>query len=123
MTVSFLSIISSCSGEIKDKCKVFRMGTFVYHNMKNTKDIKVIRNDSLQIEFDTELNISDTYYINWVDDCNYYLVIKESTNDSLMPFTKNDTLFTEIVEANDISYKYITRLHEHKREGILTILN
>jgi len=94
-------ILLSCNSE-SENCSNFKNGTFIYPNITGTE---VNRNGGVQTETNALKGYVETYSVTWTGPCEYYLLLKETTDSSniIGPY---DTLFIEIVERTDTSYRY-----------------
>lgn len=101
-------IIFSCNSEPKD-CSSFKTGTFKY-TAPEFQNITVIRNDSMQIETDSKLDLKFVSSVKWLSNCRYSVTLLEANRkhyDSII----GNTLNIDIISTTDKSYEY------HSYEG------
>lgn len=114
--IKIISIISaitvllfSCTRN-KPSCYLYHNGKFVYHGITKNKSsfmIKIIRNDSLQIEIDSKTNDTGFMKVEWIDSCSYRLkFIKTAFNqpDSMVLFNKKMVITSTIIKGTDRYY-------------------
>ena len=113
--------VFSCNSKPKD-CTDFKTGTFEYKNA-SFKDWIIIRNDSIQIEFNKKENIKIVGEIKWHNNCEYSLVYKEVSD-----ITRKNKLGTKveikIVKKSGDIYKYEAyNGSDHTNDWIVKISN
>lgn len=80
-------------------CSDFKKGRFKLEG-QYASDIIVERDDMVQVESSVEGKYKNEFFLDWIDDCNYSLVLKYSDNSSSISLGPQDTLKVEIVETN-----------------------
>ena len=116
--ISFsLLLITSVSCQ-KKTCKDFKVGQFISPD-NEVSDIKISRNESVQIETSEARGIKDVYNIFWLSDCEYYLVLKETSNPQKNLLTYQDTLRISITAIEDNTYQYTALLKGQQFVGDL----
>ncbi|MCB0480664.1 MAG: hypothetical protein KDC83_04490 [Flavobacteriales bacterium] len=114
-----LTILAASSVSCQKKtCKDFKVGLFESPD-KTVSDIKIIRNDSVQIETSEKRDIKDTYNIYWKSDCEYFLVLKETSNPQKNLLTYKDTLRVSISAIEENTYQYTALLKGQQFVGDL----
>jgi|SRR5699024_9341696 len=82
----FLICLTSCSQELK--CNDFKNGNFIVPNdTEGTTPYRIIRNDTLQTEIDSE-GVKRYSKIKWLDDCSY-VVTYDAQKMQLSNFQKD----------------------------------
>lgn len=104
LTILGIMLIFGCSNKPKN-CSKFKTGTFIYLDSK-MKGLKVERNDSMQIETDTNFNSKIICKVEWLSECSYLVTPIKSINfpDS----TKLAPIEVEIIETTNNSYTFIS---------------
>lgn len=114
-----LALLVACTSE-KD-CKPFKTGEFSY--TKNST-VRIIRNDSIQKEFDLEADWKEITRIHWTGACSYYLTLVESNQPEGTSFKKGDTLWVEITNTKgDEAYSFSAALKGELFENTMIKLN
>lgn len=109
--VSSLFSVISCSddGATPDgnQCQRFTTGTFKY---EGSEDIRVERTPTEQIEYNLDGNgsyiFTDRYAIHWVNDCEYYLTLKETDHPNDLNFSTQDTMWCKITLVGRKSFNF-----------------
>ena len=112
-----LTIISCYKTKQKD-CSNFKTGTFKYEN-PYYKDWIIIRNDSIQIEYNTNDNSKIIGHIEWTSDCTYQFTYHQ-VDDTYTNSIIGTKLKVNIIESSNNSYKYQTYLNKLKDEYWIT---
>lgn len=101
-------------GSCKEKtCKDFQVGTFKSLD-ERMPDITIYRNDSTQTEINTKLGTENIFNITWVNDCEYYLVLKETKTPDKNLLNELDTLRISITLIEDDNYQFTAFLKGKK---------
>ena len=101
-------------GSCKEKtCKDFQVGTFKSLD-ERMPDITIYRNDSTQTEINTKLGTENIFNITWVNDCEYYLVLKETKTPDKNLLNELDTLRVSITLIQDDNYQFTAFLKGKK---------
>ncbi|MGY8953723.1 MAG: hypothetical protein ACKVJP_10205 [Flavobacteriales bacterium] len=101
-------------GSCKEKtCKDFQVGTFKSLD-ERMPDITIYRNDSTQTEINTKLGTENIFNITWVNDCEYYLVLKETKTPDKNLLNELDTLRVSITLIEDDNYQFTAFLKGKK---------
>lgn len=90
--------------ENKLTCKNFKTGKFKLTD-SITGDFIIERNDSIQIEKSVKYGDTLIYRINWVNDCEYELVMQKG-REELMNIFKGKILIVRIIETYKETYKF-----------------
>lgn len=100
----FLLIIPlfNCSAQ-KNNCSNFKTGTFEYIDNDNNKHT-IIRNDSIQTEFNKKNNIKIITTVSWVSDCEYILTYKDIENYSKKNKVIGKKIVVKIIDIKDNTY-------------------
>jgi len=100
VVLSFSSLISFT----KKDCSILRNNQFTYQN--SNKDVIVIFKDNKHLEYHSNRKYYIKSEIQWVSDCEYYLVIEETTLPRF-PFKIGSKLHIVItkVKGNKVHYK------------------
>jgi hypothetical protein len=106
--------MASCN---EKTCKDFHSGKFITPDEK-VEDIRVIRNDSIQIEESVKRGFKHVYNITWVDDCNYYLTFKSTNNQEENWLSNKDTLWVGIMKIEGDLHEYHARVNRQKEPMI-----
>ena len=93
---------------------------FFQYADENGVEVKIVRTESEQREISEDFGFQDVYSVHWTDECNYYCVIKNTDNDSLMPLTSKDTMFISITRFAEDGYFYSAMLNGKDYSGKLT---
>lgn len=101
----------------KKTCKDFKTGTF--SSPDDSIDIVFSRNDSIQIEESKQQGYRHEYYVNWLNDCNYTLVLKSTNKPDENLLTDRDTLRVAISAIEDDIYQYTAYLNGEQFVGDL----
>ncbi len=108
----FVMLISL--GSCKEKsCKDFKVGTFKSLD-ERMPDITIYRNDSTQTEINTKLGTENIFNITWVNDCEYYLVLKETKTPDKNLLNELDTLRVSITLIEEDNYQFTAFLKGKK---------
>ncbi|AUC15133.1 hypothetical protein BTO06_08280 [Tenacibaculum sp. SZ-18] len=129
--IVILSFIS-CKVETTGNADRFKHGTFEIPAVNNYSKTKIIRKDSLQIEYYTkkvivstdssvvekEINEVDSLYITWRNNFAYQLKIINPKTD-----LEKETIFVQINKVKDSSYDFTARVgySKYKQKGTLYI--
>ena len=101
-------------GSCKEKtCKDFQVGTFKSLD-ERMPDITIYTNDSTQTEINTKLGTENIFNITWVNDCEYYLVLKETKTPDKNLLNELDTLRVSITLIEDDNYQFTAFLKGKK---------
>jgi len=103
LTLICLLTTFSCYSQPKN-CNEFKIGTFKYES-SDLKDWIIVRNDSIQIEFNKKDNIKIVGKVKWLNNCKYSLSYKE-INDYKRKNKLGTKIEVEIVEKSKNMYKY-----------------
>lgn len=114
--VAFWTTALSCQTE--RTCTDFRTGVFESPDTQ-VSDIKIFRNDSLQIEVSERRNLKDIYRIMWSGDCTYKLVLLKTRNPEQTFVTQSDTLIVNITAIEGERYRYEAFLNGKQFTGDL----
>ncbi|UTW62960.1 hypothetical protein KFE98_02030 [bacterium SCSIO 12741] len=87
------------------KCKDFKTGTFQAADEK-ISDIKIVRNDSIQIETSEARGFENIYKVIWINDCEYKLVLMSSNESYKTLLSQYDTLNVTITAIEGDAYQY-----------------
>ena len=108
----FVMLISL--GSCKEKtCEDFKVGTFKSLD-ERMPDITIYRNDSTQTEINTKLGTENIFNITWVNDCEYYLVLKETKTPDKNLLNELDTLRVSITLIEEDNYQFTAFLKGKK---------
>ncbi len=101
----------------KDDCSVLKNNQFTYRNAK--KDVFVIFKENKHVEYHNDRKHYIKSDIQWISECEYYLIIKETTLPNF-PFKMGTKLHIVIskVRGNKVYYK--SSLAGRSWEGRLT---
>ncbi len=94
----------------KKTCADFKIGMFEAPD-QSISDIKITRTDSIQTEVSKKRGFKDVYSINWVNECEYQLVLLESNNPDKNLLNELDTLKVSITAIEDDVYQYTAVLN------------
>jgi hypothetical protein len=97
-------VSNSCSAQIND-CYTFKVGKFEIVDSIKNKTYNFERNDSLQIEKDSDNKEPSIFKINWINDCEYSLQLI-SGDKNVMDFFKMKILHIKILETQPDRYKF-----------------
>ena len=101
--VLFLSLtFSSCSSQSKE-CSKFKVGTFKYDN-NYFSDIIIVRNDSMQIEYNSKDDVEIESDIKWISNCEYVLTYKKISNYTEKESVIGKKIFVTILNTDKDSY-------------------
>lgn len=107
-------IITVSLGSCKKKtCKDFHVGTFESLD-KKISGITIYRNDSTQTEINEKLGTENVFDITWVNDCEYYLVLKSTKTPDKNLLNDYDTLRVSITLIEDDNYQFTAFLKGKK---------
>lgn len=104
-------ILSSCQGGNSTpnatNCSYYKIGTFKY---VGSEDIRIERTESKQIEYnlngDGGYIYTDSYQINWISDCEYYLTLDNTDHPNDLNFSETDTMWTKITSVSRTGYTF-----------------
>ena len=105
-------MLLSCQGgdaePTAETCSYFHTGTFKY---VGSEDIRIERTDDQQIEYnlngDGGYTFTDYYSVVWINECEYYLTLDSTDNESDLQFSKTDTMWTKITSISRTGYSFI----------------
>lgn len=120
--VLMLLLAAIFTGCKKKTCKDFKTGTFKAPD-ESINDITVIRKGGVQIETSEERNFKNEYFIQWVNDCEYYLVLKATNNPDKTLLSDKDTLRVSITGIEGDVYQWTAFLKDKKFVGDLKQVN
>lgn len=87
-------------------CKRFAEGTFRYAGVKD--DVQITRTATEQTEHSPSRNFTDTYAVSWISPCEYYLILKETTQPEALKMQVGDTLRVEITNLTSSAYEFVS---------------
>ena len=101
-----ITFIDSCSFSNGNKCNQFRKGEFVYkyRGEQGNFDIFINRNDSIQIESNSQTGSIIKATIRWTDECTYELRLLESTYPQRDSIKQSSPLKNEILSSTKEFY-------------------
>ena len=114
--ISFLGLITLMSFT-KNDCSVLKNNSFTYRNAK--KDVLVIFKEKEHIEYHNDKEHYIKSEINWISECEYYLVIKETTLPNF-PFKMGTKLHIIVNKVRGKKVYYTSSLGGRSWEGRLT---
>jgi len=96
----------TCSTQLKNKkdCSHFRTGTFKY-NKKGYESYNIVRNDSIQIETNSNNNIKIITSVEWISNCEYILTYKDIINFPYKDSLLGKKIYVEILQTKNDTYK------------------
>ena len=106
-----LLLVLSCG----PNCKDFKKGRFKLEG-PYAGDIIVERTDAIQTESSVEGNYKNEFFIQWIDDCSYSLVLKSSDNPSSISLGPQDTLNVQIIETQSNKCLTVAKLDDLRFE-------
>lgn len=98
-TLLMVLMLNSCYAQEKN-CSYFRTGTFSYADKE--MPYRIVRNESIQIETNTDTGDELHTSIEWKSDCEYiltYIKIKYPKRD--MNYLLGTKIFVKILETNE----------------------
>lgn len=98
-TLLMVLLLNSCYAQEKN-CSYFRTGTFSYADKE--MPYRIVRNESVQIETNTDTGDELHTSIEWKSDCEYiltYIKIKYPKRD--MNYLLGTKIFVKILETNE----------------------
>lgn len=101
----------------KDDCSILKNNQFTYRNAK--KDVFVTFNDNKHVEYHNNREHYIKSEIQWVSECEYYLVIKETTLPRF-PFKMGTILHIVVTKVKGNKVYYKSSLRGKTWEGRLT---
>ena len=110
-TVTMLMSFSSID------CVVLKNNTFIYKNSK--KNVLVVFKENKHVEYHNNKEYYIKSDIEWVNDCEYYLIIRESTLPNL-PFKVGTKVHIVVNKVRDEKVYYTATLDERSWEGRMT---
>lgn len=109
LVILLFAVVASTSCQNKT-CADFKTGQFVSPDSE-ISDIKITRTPTLQSEVSEKRGFKDVYSIWWKSECEYHLVLKESTNPDKTLLNNLDTLKVSITAIEDDMYQYTAVLN------------
>lgn len=107
-TLSFFSLLILIGCGQKNNCADFKTGKFEYADPKFS-EWKVMRNDSMQYEINTENGVEILGTLEWHSDCNYTLTYKEVSNPDYAEIV-GKKMQVEILETTENKYKFHSKI-------------
>lgn len=104
-------ILSSCA---TNSCKQFKTGDFKLSFDKLDTEYIIVRNDSMQIEYNTQTGEKTIYYVDWISECESSLRIKSGRKE-VFDFYSNKKLTVEILECTSRGYRFRSRLNNEMK--------
>ena len=104
----FLFFIITINYSQKKKCLDFKTGKFEYTNPEFS-EWKVMRTDSTQTEINSKNGIELNATIIWESDCKCVLTYEKITNSDFKNLI-GKKVFVEIIEIQDLKFKYHSKL-------------
>jgi len=98
-------------------CGILKNNTFTYRNSK--KDVIVVFKDNKYIEYHNNKEFFIKSDIEWVSNCEYYLIIKESTLPNF-PFKMGTKMHIVVNKVRGKKVYYTSSLGGRSWEGRLT---
>jgi len=111
------SITLLMSFSSSEECGVLRDNTFTYRNSK--KEVIVVFKDNKHIEYHNKKEYFIKSDIEWVNDCEYYLIIKETTLPNF-PFKMGTKMHIVVNKVRGKKVYYTSSLGGRSWEGRLT---
>ena len=100
-----------------EECSILKNNSFTYRNAQ--KDVLVVFNENVHFEYHN----NKAYYIksdiDWISECEYYLVIKETTLPNF-PFKMGTKLHIKVNKVKGRKVYYTSSLGGRTWEGRLT---
>ncbi|TMM29875.1 hypothetical protein FDT66_08360 [Polaribacter aestuariivivens] len=116
--IAFLSVGALMSFTDKDKdCAILKNNTFTYRN--GSEDVIVIFKENDHVEYHNDKEHFIKSDIEWVNDCEYYLVIKESTLPNF-PFKMGTKMHIKVTKVRGKKVYYTSTLGGRSWDGRLT---
>jgi hypothetical protein len=97
-------------------CQDFKTGEFT-NKPDNSSGVKIIRSANEQIESNDEENYRDVFEVEWISECEYILIFKETSDPKLNHLTNKDTIRIQITEIDGNSYKYKGLINRNEFSG------
>ena len=114
--IAFFSIAMLMSFSSKD-CSVLKNNSFTYRN--GGKDVLVVFEENKHAEYHNDKEYYIKSDIEWVNDCEYYLVIKETTLPNF-PFKMGTKMHIKVNKVKGKKVYYTSYLGGKSWEGRLT---
>ncbi len=114
--IAFFSIAMLMSFASKD-CSVLKNNSFTYRN--GGKDVLVVFEENKHAEYHNDKEYYIKSDIQWVNDCEYYLVIKETTLPNF-PFKMGTKMHIKVNKVKGKKVYYTSYLGGKSWEGRLT---
>ena len=111
-----ITLLMSFTSTKKD-CEILKGNVFTYKNAK--KDVIVVFSENKYIEYHNDQEHFIKSDIEWVNDCEYYLVIKESTLPNF-PFKMGTKMHIKVNSVRGKKVYYKATLGGKSWEGRLT---
>ena len=111
--ISFFVVLLSFTSKVKD-CTILKNNSFIYKLGK--KDVLVVFTENKHVEYHDDKKYSIKSNIEWVSDCEYYLVIEEATLPNF-PFTSGTRLHIMITKIKGSKIYYKSTMGERSWEG------
>jgi hypothetical protein len=105
---AIIILLFGCKGKPPENCKDFRTGKFMFKESSVNRDLLIVRNDSIQIEYDSKEKTSIEFHIKWINECRYELEpTLKSDPDKRLPIVTVEITGTR---NNEYDYAAYTRL-------------
>lgn len=117
LVIALLLLVGSTSCQ-KKTCADFKLGQFEAPD-NQISDIKITRTATQQIERSESRNFKEVYDIIWINDCEYQLILKETTRPQNNFIHVQDTLKVSITAIEDDTYQYTAFLNGKQFVGDL----
>ncbi|MEE9406451.1 MAG: hypothetical protein V3V28_00110 [Polaribacter sp.] len=115
--LALLSITLLMSFSTKKNCEILKNNTFKYRNAK--KDVVVVFKEDKHVEYHNDKEHFIKSDIEWVNDCEYYLIIRESTLPNF-PFKMGTKMHIIVNRVRGKKVYYTSSLGGKSWEGRLT---
>ncbi len=99
----FFSLLALIGCSQQQDCSKFRTGTFKYTDT-DLNHIKIIRNDSVQVEYNSKDDLIITTSIEWSSNCSYILTYKNVSNYPYEEEILGKKIYIKILETDGDSY-------------------
>lgn len=96
----------SCSPSQQKSCKEFKTGSFSIHSEITGTNFLIKRNDSTQIQTETETGNTSEWKIEWINDCEYNIYLIKDNYGLLKggQFQTPPSINYKIIESTDRYY-------------------
>ena len=112
LSITLLMFFSSCNN-----CSILKINTFTYR--KSNKEVIVVFKENKHVEYHNNEEFYIKSDIEWVNSCEYYLIIKESTLPDF-PFKMGAKMHVIINKVRGKKLYYTSSLGGTSWEGRLT---